>query len=157
MLFPEEDENSLYIRRTDPDELLSSYSAHSFKLDKAEWPSVEHYFQAMKFAETAPDYCEKIRQAKTPKQAQKLGRTRFKKINPEWRKLRRVIMTRALYTKCHQYPNVARRLLDTEDHKIVESSQYDYFWGCGRDRRGENTYGKVLMDIRAKLREEGMS
>jgi predicted NAD-dependent protein-ADP-ribosyltransferase YbiA (DUF1768 family) len=37
---------------------------------------------------------------------------------------------------------------------LVESSNYDYFWGCGRDRRGENMYGKVLMNVREKLREE---
>jgi len=157
MLFPELDENALYIQRTDPDELLSGFSPHSFKLDDAEWPSVEHYFQGMKFATTAPEHLERIRQAATPKQARKLGRSRFRKIRPDWAEIRRVIMTRALYTKCRQYPEVAKRLLDTGDQKIVESSQYDYFWGCGRDRRGENTYGKILMDVRAKLKDEESS
>jgi ribA/ribD-fused uncharacterized protein len=67
------------------------------------------------------------------------------------------MMTRAVYTKCRAHPEVAERLLATGDAKLVENSQYDYFWGCGRDRRGHNTYGKVLMDVRSRLREESES
>ena len=37
---------------------------------------------------------------------------------------------------------------------IVESSLYDHYWGCGRDQRGHNYYGKMLMDVRDKLRAE---
>jgi len=65
-----------------------------------------------------------------------------------------VIMTRALYTKCRTHPEVAERLLSTGEARLVENSQYDYFWGCGRDHRGHNTYGQVLMDVRSRLREE---
>lgn len=32
--------------------------------------------------------------------------------------------------------------------------QYDYFWRNGRDMRGNNAFGKVLMNIRDKLRKE---
>jgi ribA/ribD-fused uncharacterized protein len=64
------------------------------------------------------------------------------------------MMTRAVYTKCRSHEDVARRLLDTGNKILVESNQFDYFWGCGRDRRGHNTYGKVLMDVRQRLREE---
>ncbi|MGB1090832.1 MAG: NADAR domain-containing protein, partial [Oceanobacter sp.] len=46
------------------------------------------------------------------------------------------------------------QLLDSGDIEIKEVSQYDYFWGCGRDLRGQNAFGKMLMDIRAKLKEE---
>jgi hypothetical protein len=63
-------------------------------------------------------------------------------------------MTRALYTQCHAYPDFAAALLATGDRPIVETAQYDYFWGVGRDQRGENHYGKVLMKLRDKLRAE---
>ncbi len=63
-------------------------------------------------------------------------------------------MTRAVYTKCRTHPNIARELLATGDETLVDNNQYDYFWGCGRDRRGNNAYGKALMNVRAKLREE---
>jgi ribA/ribD-fused uncharacterized protein len=63
-------------------------------------------------------------------------------------------MTRAVYIKCRTHPEIAEALLATGDQVLVESSNYDYFWGCGRDRRGENMYGKVLMNVREKLRDE---
>jgi ribA/ribD-fused uncharacterized protein len=133
-------------------EPLSSYSRHGFDLEGRFWPSVEHYFQGMKFVDPADQ--DKVRLANHPARARRLGRSRFRKLRKDWSKLRRVIMTRAVYTKCRTHPEVAARLLSTGDRRLVENSQYDYFWGCGRDRRGYNTYGLVLMDVRNKLREE---
>ena len=57
-------------------------------------------------------------------------------------------MTRAVYIRARSHPELAQELLNTGDQTLVENSQYDYFWGCGRDRRGNNTYGKVLMNVR---------
>ena len=142
----------IYLSRSDANEPLSSYSRHGFQLDDQFWPSVEHYFPGMKFEDPADE--EKVRLAQHPAKARRLGRSRFRKLRKDWSKRRRVIMTRAVYTKCRTHPEVAERLLSTGDAKLVESSQYDYFWGCGRDRRGHNTYGLVLMDVRDKLRDE---
>jgi ribA/ribD-fused uncharacterized protein len=146
------DDNLVYLSRSDVNEPLSSFSRHDFELEGQFWPSVEHYFQGMKFENPADR--EKVRLAAHPAKAQRLGRSRFRKLRRDWSKLRRVIMTRALYTKCRTHPEVAERLLATGNVKLVENSQYDYFWGCGRDHRGYNTYGQVLMDVRTKLREE---
>lgn len=151
-IFPEIDEDALFLSRSDASEPLGTFSKHSFDLDDTQWPSVEHYFQAMKFEDA--DYREKIRQAPHPKKARKLGRSRFKNIRKDWAKVKTVVMTRGVYIKCRSYPEIAQQLLDTEDRKLIENSQYDYYWGCGRDRRGDNTYGKVLMNVREKLREE---
>lgn len=151
-IFPEIDEDAIFLSRTDVNESLGTFSRHSFLLEELEWPSVEHYFQAMKFEDA--DYREKIRLAEHPKKARKLGRTRLKKIRKDWKKIKNVIMTRGLYTKCHSHPEVSAKLLETANRKLIENSQYDYYWGCGRDRRGENTYGKLLMNVREKLREE---
>lgn len=152
MLDTPQEENSIFLSRSDVNEPLSSFSRHGFDLDDVHWPSVEHYFQAMKFEDA--QYRGKIRKADHPKKARRLGRSRFKKIRRDWSQVRRVIMTRAVYTKCRSHPEVAQQLLASGDKILVESSQYDYFWGCGRDRRGTNTYGAVLMDVRNKLREE---
>ncbi len=154
MLFPDLDEETVFVHRSDPAEILGCFSDHPFKLEDKEWPSVEHYFQANKFVDSNPEYSEKVRQAKSSKQARGLGTRRFKKIRSDWAKVKRVIMTRAVYTKCKTHSDVAQVLLETKDSKIMEASQYDYYWGCGRDRRAENTYGKVLMDVRKKLRQE---
>ncbi len=151
-IFPEIDEDALFFSRADINENLGTFSKHSFELDGALWPSVEHYFQAMKFDDA--DYREVIRTAPHPKKARKLGRSRFKKIRKDWAKVKTVVMTRGVYIKCRTYPGIAQQLLDTDDRKLIENSQYDYYWGCGRDRRGDNHYGKVLMNVRGKLRSE---
>lgn len=151
-LFPDEDENAYYFSRSDVNEDFGSFSKHSFVLEDKEWPSVEHYYQAMKFEDQ--NYQEKIRSAEHPKQARKLGRSRLHKIRKDWKKVKPAYMTRALYTKCRSYPHIKEALLKTNDQRLVENSQYDYYWGCGRDRRGQNQYGRVLMSVRQKLREE---
>jgi ribA/ribD-fused uncharacterized protein len=151
-IFPQLDENAIFLSRTDTAELLSTYSRHPFFLDDKEWPSVAHYFHALKFED--PDYQEKIRKAPHPKKAKALGRSRLKRIRKDWKDVRVTVMTRAVYTKCRTHQDVAEKLLETGDNDIIENNAYDYYWGCGRDRRGENWYGKVLMNVRNKLREE---
>lgn len=151
-LFPEEDENSHYLSRSVPDELLGTFSDHPFELEDKSWPTVEHYFQASQFENQ--QYSEKVRQADSADAARKLGNARFRRRRKDWKQIRTTIMTRGLYIKCRTYPEVAQALLDTNDQRLVENSNYDYFWGCGRDRRGENHYGQVLMNVRDKLREE---
>lgn len=151
-LFPEENVNSHFFSRHDTHELLGSASQHPFHLDDQEWPTVEHYFQAMQFS--TPSFQEKIRNAKSAQEAIKLTKWRFWQRRKDWKQRRQVLMTRAMYTKCKAYSEVGLALLNTGDKTLVENSMYDYFWGCGRDRRGENHFGKVLMNIRQKLHEE---
>ena len=154
MLFPDLDEDAVFLSRSDESQILGTHVLQPFTLNEKEWPSVEHYFQAMKFETTSPEYFEKIRIASDPKKARKLGATRFKKVRDDWKKVRRVVMTRAIYTRSHTHPASKDALLETGKRKIIENSQYDYFWGCGRDRRGENIFGQVLMDVREKLLKE---
>ena len=150
--FPDLDPNAIFLSASDVDEPLSSFSQHSFHLDDKDWPSVAHYFHAMKFDDA--NYQEKIRSSAHPKKAKSLGRSRLKKIRSDWADVRTTVMTRALYTKCREHKDVYDALLATEDNQIIENNSYDYFWGCGRDRRGENNYGKILMKVRDKLRAE---
>ena len=151
-IFPEVDEGAIYLSRSNPDEVLGTFSQHTFRLEDEDWPSVEHYYQATKFENAK--HREKIRAAGHPKIARKLGRSRLKRLRKDWSSVKEVVMTRGVYTKCREHHEVAEALLATGDSKIVENSQYDYFWGCGRDRRGKNTYGRVLMNVRARLLAE---
>ncbi|TGN39212.1 NADAR family protein [Marinobacter confluentis] len=152
-IFPSDDgENDLFTSRTDPESEFSTYAPYRFHLEGREWPTVEHYFQGMKFTDQVMQ--EKVRQAGSPAEARKLGRKRHQSFRKDWKQVRETIMTRGVYTRCRTHPDLAKALLGTGDQKIVENSNFDYFWGCGRDRRGENRYGRVLMNVRAKLREE---
>ena len=151
-LFPEENVNDIFFSRHDINENYGSASPHPFMLEDKEWPTVEQYYQASLFSNTQLQ--DQIRQLPSADAAIAFTKWRFFQKKRGWKKLRQVLMTRAVYTKCKTYPHIAQALLDTGDQKMVENSAYDYFWGCGRDRRAENTYGKVLMNVRAKLREE---
>lgn len=151
MLFPQIKDDDITFSMQDASDDWSRLSTHPFELEGLEWPTVEHYYQAMKFLDT--EYREKIRTADLAT-AIKLGNRWLKKKRSDWNKVEKIVMTRAVYTKCRTYPIIAERLLQTGDKNLLEDSQYDYRWGCGRDRRGENLYGKVLMNVRDKLREE---
>jgi ribA/ribD-fused uncharacterized protein len=154
MMFSSKPEVALFhVSRSDPLSPLSTYSRHPFELDGESWPSVEHYYQAMKFE--SEELRHAIRDADHPAKAEKLAGKNKKAIRKEWKKVKETFMTRGVYIKCRTHAEVAEALLKTGDQKILETSQFDYFWGCGRDGRGHNAYGKVLMAVRDKLREEG--
>lgn len=146
--------NALFVSMADANNPLSTYSKHAFESDGLEWPSAEHYFNAMKFVD--PGYQEKIRTADHPALAHKMGKSWFRQKRNDWEKVRDAIMTRAIWIKCKTYPEVAQALLDTGDLPIVETSNFDYYWGCGRDTRGLNKYGKVLMAVRDRLQQESV-
>ncbi len=152
MLFNNNETERFSLSRLDPTHPLAAYSKHAFELDGNHWPSVEHYYQAMKFGDA--DYREQIRQAAHPADAAKLGKSKKHDRRKDWDKVKVTFMTRATYIKCRTHPEVAAALLASDEKPIVETSQYDYFWGCGRDMRGNNAFGKMLMGVRDKLREE---
>lgn len=150
-LFQTHDEDSLYLSMHDATEKLSRHADTPFKLDECHWQTVEHYYQAMKFSDESIQ--KKINTFTSPDQANKFARSwRHKfKVRKDWKKIKTTVMTRALYIKCRTHPVISQKLIATGKKNIVENSQFDYFWGCGRDKRGDNHYGKVLMNVRSKL------
>ena len=152
MFFDRKEKKLITLTRNDPNNPLASYSRHAFELDGYQWPSVEHYYQAMKFGDA--EYAEQIRQSPCPADASKLGKSKKHKRRKDWDKVRVTFMTRGSYIKCRTHPDVAQMLLDTVELEITDVSQYDYFCGSGRDMRGNNAFGKILIGIRYKLREE---
>lgn len=144
-------ENAVLVARQDPYEPLGSYSPHGFDLDGLHWLSAEHYYQATKYA--PGDYFERIRAAANPTEASRLGEARFRRRLRDWKSNRVTYMTRALYIKCRAHDEIAAALLATGERPIIETSLYDYYWGCGRDGRGDNHYGRLLERIRTRLLE----
>ena len=151
-MFSSKPDDRYYVARSDVNSPLSAYSRYGFELDEAEWPSVEHYYQGMKFEEG--ELRESIRSADHPQKASRLAKANKKLVRNDWSQVRQVMMTRAVYTKCRTHKDVTDLLLATGDKQIVETSTYDYYWGCGRDGRGHNNFGKVLMSVRDKLIQE---
>ena len=128
---------------------FSNFSAHGFELDGEYWPTTEHYFQAQKFPGTPQ--VDLIRQAKTPKDAAKMGRDRSHPLRPDWEQVKDDIMGKAVLRKFETHGDIRETLLAT-DESIVENSPIDYYWGCGQDGSGKNMLGQILMEVREILR-----
>jgi len=145
-------ENAYRFSRMDEDHVLSTFSAHPLVLEEQNWLTAEHYYQVHIAGNQA--HADRIYQAPTPLEAHKLGSLWYRRKKSGWKKLRRVLMTRALYTKAMMYSAVKDELLGTGEELILETSLYDHYWGIGRDQRGENMLGKVWMDIRKKIKQD---
>lgn len=144
-------ENAFKFSRFDVDSPLSTCSAHPILLEDKNWLTCEHYYNT-KIARTSVQ-AKNIAKCESGKEACELMAPWYRLKVTAWKAQRAVLMTRALYTKVQMYEEVKQALLATDDLLIVETSQYDYFWGIGRDARGENQLGKAWMNIRSKIKE----
>ncbi|PSB52216.1 Swarming motility protein ybiA [filamentous cyanobacterium Phorm 6] len=129
---------------------FSNFSAHGFELDGEYWPTTEHYFQAQKFPGTPQ--VDRIRQAKTPKDAAKMGRSRQLPLRQDWEQVKDDMMRKAVLRKFETHADIREILLATADEEIVENAPGDYYWGCGKDGGGKNMLGHILMEVREILR-----
>lgn len=120
-----------------------------FTLDGKEWPTVEHYYQAMKFP-TLPEFQETIRALPTATAAAKAGKTKDpeKPIRADWKEQREVILRKAIFAKFDQNPSLKKILLDTYPRPLIFADATDGFWGIGRTKLGQNKLGQTLMEYR---------
>lgn len=128
---------------------FSNFSPHGFTLAEVYWATVEHYFQAQKFAGTP--YAGVIRLAHSPKHAKSLGHSRQYKLRADWGDVKDGIMHSAVLRKFETHAEIRAVLLATGDREIVENAPSDYYWGCGADGSGQNRLGKILMEVRSTL------
>ncbi|WP_442508416.1 NADAR family protein [Novipirellula sp. SH528] len=129
---------------------FSNFAAFSIKLKGKRWPTSEHYFQAQKFKDVG--HQEEIRKAKTPMIAARLGRDRKKKLRRDWDSIRDNVMREAVLAKFTQHDELKAILLATGEAKLVENTANDAYWGDGGDGSGKNMLGRILMEVRDKLR-----
>lgn len=77
---------------------------------------------------------------------------------PDWEYVRVPIMKWCLRVKlAANWPAFSALLLETGDRPIVEDSRKDDFWGAKPDAdalEGRNVLGRLLMDLRARLRAD---
>jgi ribA/ribD-fused uncharacterized protein len=129
---------------------FSNFAPHPIELDGLRWPTVEHYFQAQKFAVTP--HAEAIRQTPSPMVAARMGRSRARPLRPDWELVKDAIMLHAVRAKFTQHADLTALLVSTGDALIVERSRRDRYWGVGSDGAGANKLGQILMQVRAELR-----
>lgn len=128
---------------------LSNFARTPITLNDAVWPTVEHYYQAQKFAGTA--HAETIRRARSPKMAARKGRSPERPLRPDWEAVKDDVMLEALRAKFTQHADLRARLLATGDATLVEHRAKDAYWGDGPDGTGKNMLGQLLMRVRGEL------
>lgn len=138
-----------YREREEPHGCFSNFSKHGLELDGKSWPTVEHYFQAMKFVGTPHE--EVARLAKTPMDVKHIGNDRSRPLRSDWGQVKDDVMRRAVRAKFEQNADIGDVLLSTGDAHLVEDAPNDYYWGCGADRTGKNRLGIILMETRGAL------
>ncbi len=106
----------------------------------------------MKFKDKAEQ--EKIRKAHSPMQAARMGRDRKRILRRDWESAKVNVMRESVMAKFTQHKALRELLLATGDAKIIEHTANDDYWGDGGNGKGKNMLGRILMDVRAKFREE---
>jgi ribA/ribD-fused uncharacterized protein len=145
------DEPIYFYTKAGPFFELSNFAPFGFECDGVYWPTVEHYFQAHKF--TDPAYRERIRDARTPRDARTLGQSRQLPIRHDWELVREEVMLKALRLKFKR-SELRESLLGTAQRQLVEASPFDYFWGTGQDGSGQNRLGCLLEQVRGELESQ---
>ena len=132
---------------------LSNFYAAPIKMEGQLYPTVEHAYQAAKTRDE--DKRKEIRLAVVPGQAKRLGKA--VELRDDWEDVKRKVMRKLLRRK-FQITVLAEYLLATGDEELVEGNYWhDQYWGsctcqkCGGS--GKKVLGKMLMKLRAKLRE----
>jgi ribA/ribD-fused uncharacterized protein len=141
---------------------LSNFYPCEIKHQGITYPSVEHFYVAMKSNNdqfingkyyTSIDFREMIAKIKEPGVVKKLGQKI--KVRKDWDEKKLEFMNLAIREKF--VDDLAERLLETGSMSIVEGNfWHDNFWGqCSCDKchgKGKNNLGKILMNVRDELR-----
>lgn len=130
---------------------LSNFSEATVHLDGVAYRTVEHAYQAAKTSDRAER--EWVRESGTAGEAKRRGRKVT--LRPDWDEGMKLFVMRTLLRRKFRSPTRAAKLRATGNAELVEGNDWgDRFWGvCGGE--GENHLGRLLMEIREEIRENG--
>jgi len=164
-IIPADNRILYYSRDRETFGFLSHFHPSPIVIDGEAWPTVEHYYQAQKSPIAA--YRNAIRSAVHPGHVKRLsappvGKARLvegswfakngKIPRADWAEVKLDIMRRGDQAKFAQNPDLAELLLATGDAELIEDAANDAFWGIGKDGNGPNWAGRILMEVRDRLR-----
>lgn len=158
---------------------LSNYQRTRFKINIDRLLNKEYHIMCEEFTSTEQAFmfikalyfndlntAKKIKITDHPGDCRKLGRQVQNYNDSKWSKVRYNIFYELNLSKYCQDKNLQKKLLDSQfDNKIfVEASPIDRIWGVGLDEnnpliddkenwRGTNFLGKILTEIRQKIKE----
>jgi N-glycosidase YbiA len=132
----------------DPHGYMSNFYRARIFIEGKWWDTTEHYYQALKTCDL--DEQDRVRKAKTPKEARELGQK--VQLRSDFDILKDSIMKKCVLAKFVQHHDIREQLLATNDEELIEDSKVDAYWGIGADGNGKNNLGKILMEVRHELR-----
>ena len=76
--------------------------------------------------------------------------------SPDWEDIKVGAMELIVREKFNQNPHLKKKFMEdtSVDDTIIEASNYDYFWGEGKNRSGRNELGKIMMRLRKEFEDE---
>lgn len=128
---------------------LSNFYNSPFYVYDILFPTVEHYFQAMKSADMSG--LRKIAEMETPAMTKKAGKV--VKLRKDWEQIKDQVMTYGIFKK-FEIPELRQKLLETGDVQLIEGNNWgDTYWGmCLKTKQGKNKLGEILMQERQRIR-----
>ena len=127
---------------------LSNFAHTPFMAGGKRWKTVEHFFQAMKTQN--PETRELIRMANSASAARGMGKRVI--LRKDWEEIKERVMLFALERK-FRLPQLKKQLLETNNKELVEDAPWDSYWGAGRNGKGKNRLGVLLLKVRETLRK----
>ncbi len=144
------EEQILFCGWSGPYGFLSNFSFNPFYVGGRKYYTSEAYYQCQKFPDN-PEHQEKIRITRSSAEARKLGKTRLIPKREDWYDVKEDAMREALRYKFSFDLRLMSKLRATRGKELVENSPWDDYWGSGRDGKGKNVLGKLLMELRDSL------
>ncbi|MFA5670636.1 MAG: NADAR family protein [Candidatus Dojkabacteria bacterium] len=126
---------------------LSNFYESPIEYHGRNYVSVEHAFQAAKAT------CERDHDYVTGAETAGIAKRRGREIKrrEDWDEIKVSIMAELVWAKFSQNLDLAKKLIETYPHELIEGNQHkDKFWGMVNGV-GKNYLGKILMFVRAKL------
>jgi len=144
---------------------LSNFYAGEITHQGILYPTVEHYYVAMKVNSSQLidgvlmdkiDVRELISKIETPGKVKRFGRENIQ-LRSDWDDVRYDTMLYGVRQKFTKHEDLKQMLLSTGTEELVEGNWWhDIYFGvcdCGKCPEGQNILGKILMIVRSEIIE----
>ncbi|PLS19609.1 Swarming motility protein YbiA [Bacillus sp. M6-12] len=128
---------------------LSNFYHAPTVMNGVTYPTNEHFFQSQKFAGKPQE--QYIIALPTPGDTAREGKRRDFPLRSDWEQVKEEIMLQGLIAKFEQHPELLKRLMETKESSLRETSPYDSYWGTGRNLKGKNRLGVLLEKVRDEI------
>lgn len=124
----------------------------SIIFEEREFPTAEHAYQFGKFRDE--ETREWAMNAPKPHLLSILAHGLFSwDVVKDWSKIKVPRMYNVLKIKFSDN-ELKNKLIDTRDSILIENSKSDAFWGIGKNGKGKNMLGNLLMKVREEIKLE---